>query len=76
MLNQQELKAMARKPKEQKVVLVVPKYGLSQEFGIQHAERLLDMGTLHNGGWELPADSKYIYDEENGLRVKTDKASN
>lgn len=66
---------MARKPKEQTVILVVPKYGLSQEFGIQHAERLLDMGALHNGGWELPANSKYRYDEENGLRVKTDKAS-
>lgn len=76
MLNQQDNKAMARKPKEQKVILVVPKHGLSQEFGIQHAERLLDMGTLHNGGWELPTDSKYVYDEENGLRVKTDKASN
>jgi hypothetical protein len=67
-------KAMARKPKEQTVTLVVPKHGLSQEFGIQHAERLLDMGAQKNGGWELPADSKYRYDEENGLRVKTDKA--
>lgn len=67
---------MARKRKEQAVTLVVPKYGLSQEFGIQHAERLLDMGSALNGGWELPADSNYKYDEENGLRVKTDKASN
>lgn len=67
---------MARKAKEQTVTLVVPQYNLKQEFSIQHAERLLDMGTTLNGGWELPADSKYRYDEENGLRVKTDKASN
>lgn len=63
-----------RKKKEQTVMLVVPKYGIKQEFGIQHAERLLDMGTHLNGGWELPKDSNYIYDEENGLRIKSDKA--
>ena len=64
-----------RKKKEQTVTLVVPKYGKSQEFGIQHAERILDMGTHLNGGWELPEDSNYVYDEENGLRVKSDKAN-
>ena len=64
-----------RKKKEQTVKLVVPKYNIEQEFGISHAERLLDMGTLLNGGWELPADSNYYYDEENGLRVKSDKAN-
>lgn len=62
-----------RKKKEQTVKLVVPKYNIEQEFGIEHAERLLDMGTYLNGGWELPKDSKYAYDEENGLRVKSDK---
>ena len=55
-----------RKKKEQTVTLVVPKYNMRQEFGIQHAERLLDMGTAINGGWELPKDSNYTYDEENG----------
>ena len=64
-----------RKKKEQTVTLVVSKYNLKQEFGIQHAERLLDMGTQLNGGWELPKDSNYTYDEENGLRVKSDKAN-
>lgn len=64
-----------RKKKEQTVTLVVPKYNIKQEFGIEHAERLLDMGTLLNGGWELPEDSNYIYDLENGLRVKSDKAN-
>jgi hypothetical protein len=48
---------------------------MRQEFGIQHAERLLDMGTNINGGWELPEDSNYLYDEENGLRLKSDKAN-
>lgn len=64
-----------RKKKEQTVTLIVSAYGLKQEFGIRHAERLLDMGLSLNGGWELPEDSEYIYDEENGLRIKSDKAN-
>lgn len=63
-----------RKKKEPTVVLMVPEYGKVQEFTIPHAERLLDMGPELNGGWELPEDSKYVYDEEYGLRVKSDKA--
>lgn len=63
-----------RKKKEQTVTLVVPKYNMKKEFGIEHAERLLGIGPL-NGGWELPKDSEYYYDEENGLRVKSDKAN-
>ena len=64
-----------RKKKEQTITLVVPKYNIKKDFGIQHAERLLDMGTNINGGWELPEDSNYLYDEENGLRLKSDKAN-
>lgn len=64
-----------RKPKQTMVTLMTSK-GAKQEFDIKHAERLLDMGEYLNGGWKLPEDSKYKYDEENGLRVKTDKASN
>lgn len=64
-----------RPKKEKKIKLVVPKYNMEQEFSVLHAERLLDMGTNLNGGWELPADSDYQYDEENGLRPKPDKAS-
>lgn len=64
-----------RKKKEQTVTLVVPKYNIKKDFGIQHAERLLDMGTAINGGWELSEDSNYLYDEENGLRLKSDKAN-
>lgn len=62
-----------RPKKEKKVKLVVPKYNKEQEFGVAHAERLLDMGPALNGGWELPADSDYQYDEY-GLRPKPDKA--
>lgn len=57
------------------VKLVVPDKDIEQEFGVAHAERLLDMGTALNGGWTLPADSAYIYDEENGLRLKSNKAN-
>lgn len=64
-----------RKKKEQTITLVVPKYNIKQELSLQHAERLLDMGPALNGGWELPQDSNYYYDEENGLRVKSDKAN-
>ena len=63
------------KKKEQVIRLVVPKYGIEQYFGIQHAERLLDMGTHLNGGWVLPKDSNYTYNEEDGLRIKSDKTN-
>ena len=46
---------------------------MSREFGVAHAERLLDMGEFKNGGWQLPANSNYVYDEEYGLRLKTNK---
>lgn len=61
-----------RGPKEQKVLLRTPK-GEKQEFGIAHAERLLDMGSALNGGWSIDPDSKYYYDEENGIRLKSNK---
>lgn len=60
------------KRREQTVELVVPKYGMRQSFGLKHAERLLAMGA-HNGGWELPANSKFTYDKDNGIRIKSDK---
>lgn len=63
---------MARGEKQKTVTLVTPS-GLKQQFGIQHAERLLDMGPALNGGWAVDPDSNYYYDEENGFRVKTDK---
>ena len=63
------------KKKVKTIKLVVPKYNIEQSFELQHAERLLDMGTALNGGWELPEDSDYYFDEENGLRLKSDKAN-
>lgn len=63
---------MARGPKEQKITLVTPT-GVKQEFGIKHAERLLDMGQALNGGWDVDPQSPYYYDEENGIRLKSDK---
>jgi hypothetical protein len=64
-----------RKKKEPTVTLVVPKHNMEREFSVEHAERLLDMGSELNGGWELPENSKYYYDEENGLRLKTNSAN-
>lgn len=63
---------MARIAKEQTITLVTPK-GEKRSFGIQHAERLLDLGPVVNGGWSVDPQSPYYYDEENGIRLKTDK---
>lgn len=63
---------MARGKKIKTVTLVTPS-GKKQQFDIQHAERLLDLGPALNGGWEIDPNSDYIYDEENGIRVKSDK---
>ena len=61
-----------RQKKEKTVDLVSPK-GVKRAFGIAHAERLLDMGDSLNGGWRVDEASEYYYDEENGLRLKSDK---
>lgn len=65
---------MARPKREQSVTLVTPD-GRKQAFGIQHAERLLDLGPTLNGGWRIDPESNYTYDEENGIRVKSDKGN-
>ena len=64
-----------RPKKAPTVTLVVEKLNMSKEFSVSHAERLLDMGKYLNGGWTLPEDSKYIYDEENGLRLRSNKGN-
>ena len=48
---------------------------ISQEFEITHAERILDMGPVRNGGWHVPKDSEYEYTEEYGLKLKSDKGN-
>lgn len=65
---------MARPKKEQSVILVTPS-GEKREFGLQHAERLLDMGSALNGGWKIDPTSSYYYDEENGIRLKANKGN-
>jgi len=39
-----------------------------QEFDINHAERLLRMPN--NGGWTLPDDSPYQFEQNNGITIK------
>lgn len=63
---------MARPKKEQSIILVTPN-GEKRSFGLKHAERLLDMGSALNGGWAVDPQSPYYYDEENGIRLKSDK---
>lgn len=63
-----------RKQKEKTVVLETPT-GIKREFSVSHAERLLDMGPELNGGWKVAKDSDYYYDEENGLRLKSNKGN-
>lgn len=63
---------MAKPKKVQTVKLVAPN-GSSKEFDLQHAERLLDMGDALNGGWKIDPESNYYYDEEYGIRIKSDK---
>lgn len=65
---------MARAPrvKPDTVILVTPE-GEEREFQVSHAERLLDMGPIVNGGWALPANSNYEYTDLNGLRLKSNK---
>lgn len=42
--------------------------GVTREFEISHAERLLRMPR--NGGWSLPKDSKYEFSVDNGIQRK------
>lgn len=46
---------------------------ISREFEVSHAERILDMGPILNGGWRVPEDSEYEYTEEYGLKLKSNK---
>lgn len=61
------------RPAATTVTLVVPQHGLAREFGVEHAERLLTMGSKENGGWVLPESSDFIFDTENGLRFNSNK---
>lgn len=55
--------------KTTKVALQCDALGVTQDFEITHAERLLKM--QNNGGWVLPKNSDYIF--ENGTINKRNK---
>lgn len=55
------------------VALVRKDNGTTHEFEISHAERILRMP--HNGGWELPENSQFNFDFENGFTNKRNKKS-
>ena len=55
-----------------KVRLVVPAENMESEFDIDHAERLLAMHN--NGGWTLPPDTDFEYNE-NGIKRKRNKGT-
>ena len=46
---------------------------MKREFEITHAERLL--GMPNNGGWQLPENSEYIFDLNDGLKRKQPKGN-
>lgn len=54
-----------------KVVLECPTLGTTEEFEINHAERLLRMPN--NGGWRLPEKTPFEFCRENGIRYKRNK---
>lgn len=54
-----------------KVVLECPTLNTTEEFEINHAERLLRMPN--NGGWQLPEKTPFEFSKENGLRYKRNK---
>lgn len=64
---------MAREIKKPVKMVRLETEELSQEFEVSHAERILDMGPVLNGGWHVPEDSEYEYTEEYGLRLKSNK---
>ncbi len=67
---------MAYKRKSSTMVELETKAGDRRSFALEHAERMLNMGPFGNGGWHLPVDSKYTYDEENGsIKLKTSSSS-
>lgn len=56
------------------LVTLVTASGMRQEFGIEHAERILRAPA--NGGWKLPDDSPYQFDYYDGITKRTNKGNN
>ena len=59
------------KGKKTTVLLENTAANTTEEFEINHAERLLRMPN--NGGWQLPEDSPYYFDLKNGIGYKQTK---
>lgn len=59
------------KVRQSKIKLVVPGSNMAQDFEINHAERLLRMPN--NGGWQLPDNSEYSFDFNDGIKRKQTK---
>ena len=57
-----------------KVVLECPTLNTTEEFEINHAERLLRMPN--NGGWQLPEKTPFEFSKENGIKYKAHKKGN
>lgn len=57
-----------------KVVLECPTLNTTEEFDVNHAERLLRMPN--NGGWQLPEKTPFEFIKENGIRYKTHTKGN
>lgn len=62
------------KAKGQLVELKNDSLKTTEQFEINHAERLLRIPN--NGGWYLPEDSTYKFDFNNGIGVRQDKKGN
>lgn len=70
----EKTKSRGTNSKATKVVLECEKLGMKKEFDVDHAERLLLM--KNNGGWQLPSDSNFEFDKENGIRYRRNNQEN
>lgn len=70
----EKTKSRSTNSKATKVVLECEKLCMKKEFDVDHAERLLLM--RNNGGWQLPADSNFEFDIENGIRYRRNNQKN
>lgn len=53
------------------VLLECTTLNTKREFEIAHAERLLRM--KNNGGWKLPENSQFEFDNDYGIRYRRNK---
>ena len=57
--------------KVQKVELFNGTLNITEEYEINHAERILRMPN--NGGWQLPENSQYKFDFNDGIGYRENK---